>query len=84
MTTLLDTLRTLGVNAYGTFLGAVLGRLVIAAGQPEQARVRLVAGLQLACDTGMHFYDADCFFTNPDPDPHRPRRSQRRHRRRRT
>ena len=72
MTTLLDTLRTLEVNAYGTFLGAVLGRLLIAAGQPEQGRVRLYAGLQLARDTGMHFYDAELLplrtHTHTDPD----------------
>ena len=29
-----------------------------AAGQPAQARARLGAALQLADDTGMHFYDA--------------------------
>jgi hypothetical protein len=38
---ILDTLRTLELNTYSTFLAAVLGRLLIAAGQPEQARNRL-------------------------------------------
>jgi hypothetical protein len=32
---------------------------MIAAGQLEQARDRLDAGLQLAEETGMHFYDAE-------------------------
>ena len=59
LTALLDTARALDVNAYITFYDAVLGRALIAAGQPEQARARLEIGLQLAEDTGMHFYDAE-------------------------
>ena len=31
----------------------------MAAGQPEQARRQLDTGLQLAHDTGMHYYDAE-------------------------
>jgi len=59
LTTLRDTLRRLQVNAYATFFDAILGRLLIAAGQPKQARARLDIGLQLAEDTGMRFYDAE-------------------------
>jgi class 3 adenylate cyclase/tetratricopeptide (TPR) repeat protein len=55
----LETLRTLGVYMYTTVFDAFLGRLLTAAGQPEVARKRLDTGLQLAQDTGMHFYDAE-------------------------
>jgi hypothetical protein len=47
------------VNIYTTVFDAVLGRLLIAAGQPEAARERLDTGLSLAQDTGMCFYDAE-------------------------
>jgi class 3 adenylate cyclase len=59
MTAFLDTLRAIGVNIYTTVFDAVLGRLLIAAGQPEAARERLDTGLSLAQDTGMCFYDAE-------------------------
>ncbi|HSS23106.1 MAG TPA: adenylate/guanylate cyclase domain-containing protein [Mycobacterium sp.] len=55
----LDTLRTIEVNIYTTVFDGVLGRLLIAAGQPETARERLDIGLSLAQDTGMCFYDAE-------------------------
>lgn len=58
-TTLLDELRTREVNMYSTFYDAVLGRLLIAAGQVEQAGARLSTGLTLAQDTEMHFYDSE-------------------------
>lgn len=59
ITTLLDSLRTLEMNMYSTFYDGVLGRLLIAAGQPETARERLDTALALAKDTGMCFYDAE-------------------------
>jgi hypothetical protein len=59
ITTLLDTFRMLEMNTYSTIYDAVLGRLLIAAGQAEAARERLDIGLVLAQDTGMHFYDAE-------------------------
>ncbi|MDT7722885.1 MAG: hypothetical protein QOE94_3896 [Mycobacterium sp.] len=59
ITAFLDTLRAIGVNIYTTVFDAVLGRLLIAAGQPEAARERLDTGLSLAQDTGMCFYDAE-------------------------
>ena len=55
----LDTLRTIGVNIYTTVFDAVLGRLLIAAGQPAAACERLDFGLALAQHTGMRFYDAE-------------------------
>jgi class 3 adenylate cyclase/tetratricopeptide (TPR) repeat protein len=59
ITTLLDSLRTLEMNMYSTFYDGVLGRLLIAAGQPESARQRLDTALALAQDSGMCFYDAE-------------------------
>ena len=60
------------MNAYITFYDAILGRLLIATGQPEQARHRLNTGLQLAEDIGMCFYDAELLrlraHTHADPD----------------
>jgi class 3 adenylate cyclase len=72
VTTLVDTLHTLELNYNLTFFDALLGRLLIASGQPEQARARLDTGLQLAEDTGMHFWDAELLrlraHTHTDPD----------------
>jgi hypothetical protein len=59
ITTLVDTWRTFELLMYVTSYDAVLGRLLIAVGQPEQARHRLDTGLALARDTGMCFYDAE-------------------------
>ena len=72
MTSVLDTLRTFELLMYVTYFDAVLGRLLIAAGQPEQARHRLDTALALAHDTGLCFYDAELLrlrahtHTNPD------------------
>jgi class 3 adenylate cyclase/tetratricopeptide (TPR) repeat protein len=75
ITTLLDTWRTLGLLIYITTYDAVLGRLLIAVGQPEQARARLDTALALARDTGMCFYDAELLrlraHTQTDPDARR-------------
>jgi class 3 adenylate cyclase/tetratricopeptide (TPR) repeat protein len=72
MTELLDTWRTAGLLMYVTFYDGVLGRLLIAAGQPEAARERLDTALVLANDTGMQFYDAELMRlraqTHTDPD----------------
>lgn len=59
LTTHLDNLRSLGVYMYTTIFDAIIGRLLIAAGEPESARERLQEGLELARDNGMHFYDAE-------------------------
>jgi hypothetical protein len=44
---------------YATFYDAILGRLLTSAGRLDDARRAFDAGLDLACDTGMHFYDAE-------------------------
>jgi len=71
MTTFLDTWRAAELNIYRTWFDSVLGRLLIAAGQPEAARARLDTALTLARDTGMHFYDAELLrlraYTHTDP-----------------
>jgi len=73
VTTLVDTLRTVGLLIYVSFFDALLGRLLIAVGQPEQARARLDTAL--AQDTGMCFYDAELLrlraHTHTDPDARR-------------
>ena len=69
MTRLVDVLRKARLNAYLTFFGSVLARLLIAAGQPEQARARLDTALQLARDTGMHYYDAELLRLRAQTDP---------------
>jgi class 3 adenylate cyclase/tetratricopeptide (TPR) repeat protein len=59
MTTLLDYFRAAGGNLFRTAYDGVLGRLLIAAGQPEAARECLDTALALAQDTGMCFYNAE-------------------------
>jgi class 3 adenylate cyclase len=54
-----DASRLLQLNSYLTFHDAVVGRLLIAAAQPEMARERLEMSLGHAEETGMHFYDAE-------------------------
>ena len=59
MTKLVDVLARAGLNAYLTVFDGVLAQLLLAVGEPQQARDRLDAALSLARDTGMHFYDAE-------------------------
>ena len=59
LTAVLDTWRAVGVIALITFYDAILARLLTAAGQLDDARARLQTALDLADDTGMHFYDAE-------------------------
>ncbi|WP_231514610.1 adenylate/guanylate cyclase domain-containing protein [Mycobacterium sp. URHB0044] len=59
MTGFIDTFRALGVIALITFYDAVLARMLIAANEPDEARMRLQIALDLADETGMHFYDAE-------------------------
>jgi class 3 adenylate cyclase/tetratricopeptide (TPR) repeat protein len=54
-----DGSRLLHLNNYLTFKDAIIGRLLIAAGQPDKARERLEMALGHAEETGMHFYDAE-------------------------
>jgi len=44
MTTLLDTLRTVGLNVYSPLYDAILARVLIEAAQPKRARHRLDPG----------------------------------------
>jgi class 3 adenylate cyclase/tetratricopeptide (TPR) repeat protein len=66
-----DGSRLLHLNNYLTFKDAIIGRLLIAAGQPDKARERLEMALGHAEETGMHFYDAELLrvrahtFTDP-------------------
>jgi hypothetical protein len=54
-----DGSRLMHLNVYLTFHDAIIGRLMVAAGQPERARQRLEMALRHAEETGMHFYDAE-------------------------
>jgi tetratricopeptide (TPR) repeat protein len=54
-----DGSRLLHLNNYLTFKDAIIGRLLIAAGQPDKARQRLEMALGLAEESGMRFYDAE-------------------------
>lgn len=54
-----DRSRLIHLNVYLTFHDAVIGRVLIAAGQPDQARERLEMALRHADETGMHFHDAE-------------------------
>jgi hypothetical protein len=66
-----DGSRFIHLNSYLTFHDAIIGRLLIAAGQPEKARERLELALRHAEETGMRFHDAELMrlrahtFTDP-------------------
>jgi class 3 adenylate cyclase/tetratricopeptide (TPR) repeat protein len=54
-----DGSRLIQLNSYLTFHDSVIARLLIAAGQQEEARERLEMALRHAEETGMHFHDAE-------------------------
>jgi class 3 adenylate cyclase/tetratricopeptide (TPR) repeat protein len=54
-----DGSRLMHLNIFLTFHDAVIGRVLVAAGQPEDARERLEMALRHAEETGMHFHDAE-------------------------
>ncbi|OBH08752.1 adenylyl cyclase [Mycobacterium sp. E2699] len=54
-----DGSRLLHLNMFLTYHDAVIGRLLVAAGQPEKARERLDMSLRHSQETGMRFYDAE-------------------------
>src|SRR6202008_921074 len=72
LTRRVDGSRFMHLNSYLTFHDAIIGRLLIAAGQPEKARERLEMALRHAEETGMRFQDAELMrlrahtFTEPD------------------
>ena len=67
-----DGSRHMHLNMFLTFHDSIIGRLLIAAGQQEQARQRLEMALRQAEETGMHFHDAELMrlrahtFTEPN------------------
>jgi tetratricopeptide (TPR) repeat protein len=54
-----DSSRLMHLNVYLTFKDAIIGRLLIAAGEPEKARERLEMALRHSQETGMRFHDAE-------------------------
>jgi class 3 adenylate cyclase/tetratricopeptide (TPR) repeat protein len=54
-----DGSRHMHLNMFLTFHDSIIGRLLLAAGQPEQARERLEMALRHAEETGMRFHDAE-------------------------
>jgi hypothetical protein len=69
---IVDGSRLLNLNSYLTFHDAIIGRLLIAAGQPAKARERLEMALLHGQETGMRFQDAELMrlrahtFTDPN------------------
>ena len=59
LTRRVDGSRFIHLNSYLTFHDAIIGRLLITAGQPEKARERLEMALRHAEETGMRFHDAE-------------------------
>lgn len=51
--------RFMEAKSFLTTFDAILARALMAAGQPVAAQQRVDAGLQLARETGMHYYDAE-------------------------
>jgi class 3 adenylate cyclase/tetratricopeptide (TPR) repeat protein len=59
LTQVIEVWQALGASTYRPFYWCVLGQLLTAAEQPDQARTRLDGALQFTADTGVHFYDAE-------------------------
>jgi class 3 adenylate cyclase len=59
VTGLVDGWRAVGLKSMIMFYDGVLAHLLLTAGQPADARQRVDAGLRLAEETGMHFYDGE-------------------------
>ncbi len=59
LTAFVDAWRMLGVISLLTFYDALLARLLTSAGELTGARERIQIALDLADETGMHFYDAE-------------------------
>jgi hypothetical protein len=59
LTAFVEMWRALGVISLITFYDAILARLLIGGAEYEKARGRLQIALDLAGQTGMHFYDAE-------------------------
>ena len=67
-----DLWRSVGLFAYQTHYDCIIGQLLTAAGRRDEAQTRINTALQLADDTGMHFFDAELLraraHTHSDPD----------------
>ncbi|OBI18485.1 adenylyl cyclase [Mycobacterium sp. E2462] len=70
-----DGSRRMHLNMFLTFHDAIIGRLLLAAGQPDRAKARVEWALQHAEQTGMHFYDGELMrvWAQTLADPHRHR-----------
>lgn len=72
MTAVVQTWRAYELKVFLMCYDAVLARLLTAAGQRDAARDRVRIALELANETGMHFYDAELLrvraHTSDDPD----------------
>ncbi|HEX4558652.1 MAG TPA: adenylate/guanylate cyclase domain-containing protein [Mycobacterium sp.] len=74
LTLRVDGSRFIHLNSYLTFHDAIIGRLLIAAGQPEKARERLELALRHAEETGMRFHDAELMRLRAHTLTERPQR----------
>ena len=72
LTQVIEVWQALGASTYRPFYWCILGRLLTAAKQPDQARTRLDGALQFTADSGVHFYDAELLraraHTHADPN----------------
>lgn len=59
MSTIVESWRAAEAKLFVTFYDGVLARLLTAAGRIEEARKRLDVALELAAETGVHFYRAE-------------------------
>jgi class 3 adenylate cyclase/tetratricopeptide (TPR) repeat protein len=59
LTQVIEVWQALGASTYRPFYWCVLGQLLTAADQPDQARTRLDGALQFTADTGVYFYDVE-------------------------
>jgi tetratricopeptide (TPR) repeat protein len=72
MTAVVDAWRAAEMKTFLACYDAVLAWLLTAAGMTDEARDRVRLALEMADETGMHFYDAELLrvraHTNDDPD----------------
>ncbi len=59
LTGFVDLWRSVGLYAYQTQSDCFLAKLLSAAGRPDEARARVDIALQIARNTGMHYYDVE-------------------------
>lgn len=71
-----DSSRMMHLNIYLTFKDAIIGRLLIAAGQPERARERLDMALRHGRQTGMRFHEAELMRVRAHTFPEPPQRRE--------